>query len=290
MARPREKVFLHLKASLNAYTRPRESRLVDEPALLQVPEPEAACRFVREHAGTRMLQLVGPCTIDYQGRAQSQLGSGERLVLIKPDGTLLVHTHEGVKPVNWQPPGTKTSAAVEELDAGDPRLIVTVERSSPDEIVTIAFEDVHVATAFALDDVEDLELLGTEEDIHELLRLHPDLVEEGFTPYDMELDRRRGPMDIYGHDAEGTRTVVEVKRRTAGIEEATQLARYVERERDKHDEVRGLLAAPGVSDKAKKYLDEKSLEHCDLDLDELMPKIPRVSANQQTLGAFDETD
>jgi RecB family endonuclease NucS len=232
-----------------------------------------------------MLQLVGGCTIDYQGRAKSSLASGERLVLLKPDGTLLVHSDEGVKPVNWQPPGTTTTADVQDLD-GETRLVVTVERSSPDEIVTIAFEDVQLACAFAIEDWEDLELLGTEEDIQQLLRLHPDLIEEGFEPYDMELDRRRGPMDLYGHDVHGTRTVVEVKRRTAGIEEATQLARYVERERDKHDDVRGLLAAPDVSETAHKYLRDKGLEFCELDLDELMPKVPQLHATQETLGDF----
>jgi RecB family endonuclease NucS len=143
-----------------------------------------------------------------------------------------------------------------------------------------------MACAFDIEDWEDLELLGTEEDIQQLLRLHPDLVEEGFEPYDMELDRRRGPMDLYGHDVHGTRTVVEVKRRTAGIEEATQLARYVERERDKHEEVRGLLAAPDVSETAHKYLRDKDLEFCELDLDRLMPKVPQLHATQETLGDF----
>jgi RecB family endonuclease NucS len=254
--------------------------------VLTAPDPTSACRFVREHADACMLQLVGGCTIDYQGRAKSSLASGERLVLLKPDGTLLVHSDEGVKPVNWQPPGTTTTADVRELD-GETRLVVTVERSSPDEIVTMAFDDVQLACAFDIEDREDLELLGTEEDIQQLLRLHPDLIEEGFEPYDMELERRRGPMDLYGHDVHGTRTVVEVKRRTAGIEEATQLARYVERERDKHEEVRGLLAAPDVSDTAHKYLRDKELEFCELDLDELMPKVPQLHATQETLGSFD---
>lgn len=261
---------------------------MDAPRILTAPEPEAAVNLARQAIGSAMLQLVGACTIDYQGRATSTLASGERLVLLKPDGTLLVHTDEKTKPVNWQPPGTTSTVAVKELDEDETKLVLTVDRSSPDEIVTIAFEEVHFMAAFQLEDWEDLELLGTEADIHQLLRMHPHLIEEGFTPYDVELDRRRGPMDIYGHDAQGTRTVVEVKRRTAGIEEATQLARYVERERKKHEDVRGLLAAPGLSDKARHYLRDKDLEYCELDLDELLPKIPRVHATQRTLGSFEE--
>ncbi len=258
------------------------------PKLLQNPTVHDAHDLAKETLDTCMVQLVGACTIDYQGRAQSTLASGERLVIIKPDGTLLVHTDEGVKPVNWQPPGTSSAIAIKSLDDDEPLLIITVERRKPHEIVTIAFEDIHFIATFNLEDWEDLQLLGTEADIAELLRLNPDLIEEGFTPYEMELDRRRGPMDIYGHDAHDTRTVVEVKRRTAGIEEATQLARYVEREREKHGNVRGLLAAPGISEKAQHYLRDKNLEHCQLDLDELLPMVPQLHATQRTLGAFQE--
>lgn len=259
------------------------------PQLLQNPTVHDAHELAKDTLDTCMVQIVGACTIDYQGRAQSTLASGERLVLLKPDGTLLVHTAEGVKPVNWQPPGTTTAVAIKSLDDDEPLLVLTVERTSPNEIVTLAFEDVHFMATFHLEDWEDIQLLGTEADIAELLRLNPDLIEAGFTPYDVELDRRRGPMDIYGHDADDTRTVVEVKRRTAGIEEATQLARYVEREREKHGDVRGLLAAPGISEKAQHYLRDKNLEHCPLDLDELLPMVPQLHATQRTLGAFRDT-
>ncbi|MGH2670284.1 MAG: endonuclease NucS, partial [bacterium] len=56
------------------------------PAVLLSPEPEAACGLLRRHVGTRLVQLVGTCTIDYRGRAASTLGSGERILMVKPDG------------------------------------------------------------------------------------------------------------------------------------------------------------------------------------------------------------
>jgi RecB family endonuclease NucS len=37
-----------------------------------------------------MLTLVGRCEVEYDGRASSYLGLGERLVILKSDGTLLV--------------------------------------------------------------------------------------------------------------------------------------------------------------------------------------------------------
>ena len=242
--------------------------------------------FLKDHLQTRMVQLVGSCTIDYQGRAQSTLAQGERLVIVKPDGTLLVHTSQGIKPVNWQPQGTSVQVA-EKTWEEDPVLVMTVERTSPREIVTMVFDQVHFLAAYELQDDEDLDLLGTEADIQQMLAMRPELIEEGFEPYDMELDRRRGPMDLYGTDVHGNRVVVEVKRRTAGIKEAQQLVRYTERERALHTTVRGILAAPGISPKAKKYLDDKELEFLELDLEALIPKLPRLQAAQRTLGAFD---
>lgn len=257
------------------------------PRILTAPAPEAAVPFLREHLTHRMVQVVGSCTIDYQGRASSTLASGERLVIVKPDGTLLVHTGQGIKPVNWQPSGTNVAVAEKTWD-DQPVVVMTVERTSPREIVTLVFDEVHLAAAYELRDDEDLDLFGTEADIQQLLGMRPHLIEEGFEPYDMELDRRRGPMDLYGTDANGTRVVVEVKRRTAGIKEAQQLVRYTEREREVHGEVRGILAAPGISDKAHRYLKDKELEYKELDLEELLPKLPRIQATQRTLEGFGE--
>src|SRR5581483_1531570 len=195
------------------------------------------------------------CSIDYQGRAESKLGSGERLLIFKPDGTLLVHTSTKLKPVNWQPPGCVFSASHE----GD-KLVVTAAREKPKETVRIALEAVHVVMALGLDDVEALDLAGSEDDLQAFLATKPTLIESGFTFWRRERASGRGPMDLYGVDAKGRRVVVEVKRRAAGVKEADQLRRYVERERAARgeDQVRGILVAPKVSETARKYLADLS--------------------------------
>jgi RecB family endonuclease NucS len=81
-----------------------------------------------------MVTLVGECEVEYDGRASSHLPPGERLVILKPDGTLLVHRDEQRKPVNWQPPGSTHSARVD----GD-RLIIESVRTSPHEEIKITF-------------------------------------------------------------------------------------------------------------------------------------------------------
>ncbi|MEM0050807.1 MAG: endonuclease NucS, partial [Candidatus Bathyarchaeia archaeon] len=53
----------------------------------------------------RSVIIVGRCWVNYHGRASSRLEPGERIVIVKEDGAVLVHRSRGYEPVNWQPPG-----------------------------------------------------------------------------------------------------------------------------------------------------------------------------------------
>ena len=247
-------------------------------------QPEAAVEFLKSELGSKLVQVAARCRIDYQGRAESRLPSGERLLLFKPDGTLLVHTSTKLKPVNWQPPGCTFSAGRE-----DGQIVLTACREKPKETVRIILEDVQMVVAMALDDGEQLDLVGTEDDLQAFLAQRPHLVEPGFKFWRRERASGRGPMDLYGEDAEGRRVVIEVKRRAAGVKEADQLRRYVERERAAREgtEVRGILVAPEVSDKARKYLADLGLEHKELDWDKLRrTAADMLAASQRTLFEF----
>ncbi|HVL87778.1 MAG TPA: endonuclease NucS, partial [Candidatus Thermoplasmatota archaeon] len=239
--------------------------------------------FLQAELGRGIVTLVGVCEIDYSGRAESMLAIGERMVLLKPDGTLLVHTPEKLKPVNWQPPGCAHAAAIE-----DGRLVVTSSRKKPPETVRIVLHEIDTIGVVRLRDDEELLLVGSEDDLQRLLHLRPDLVEPGFRPWARERQSQRGPMDVYGEDARGNRVVVEAKRRAAGMKEVEQLRRYVEKERQAREgKVRGVLVAPSVSDRARRYLAELDLEFKAVDWDAILPAVREVKeAGQTTLGAF----
>ena len=85
--------------------------------------------------GTRskdnVLFVVGCCCVEYVGRARSTLGWGERIVVVKSDGSVLVHQRAGREPVNWQPPGTRVRYQIE--DDSDTHLFVirTIRVSRP---------------------------------------------------------------------------------------------------------------------------------------------------------------
>lgn len=261
---------------------PRLSRRVAYRALADLA-PDAAAPFLREAFGTKLVQVIGRCAIEYRGRASSELPAGDRLVLLKPDGTLLVHTATKLKPVNWQPPGCEFQATVE-----NDRLVVSATRDKPRETVRMVFEEVHAVAALELADGVELALVGTEDDLQAALARSPDAIEPGFTFWRRERASGRGPMDLYGVDARGRRVVVEVKRRAATVGDVEQLRRYVEREKGaRGDGVRGILVAPTVSETARRYLADLALEWREIDVARLVvPKERLRAAGQSSLAAF----
>ena len=79
--------------------------------ILENPECEKAYELVEEAMRKRATIIVFAfCKVEYEGRALSQLNWGERIILIKPDGSFLIHQDKKVEPVNWQPPNLKPEA------------------------------------------------------------------------------------------------------------------------------------------------------------------------------------
>ncbi len=209
----------------------------------------------------KMLLVVGRCWVHYSGRARSKLEPGERTLIIKEDGSLLVHRSVGYEPVNWQPPGcvfhTRTKDGVLEIHA---------VRQKPAESVNVSFDKIYLASTLNLVDSGEFSLHASEEDMHKAILVEPSLLEEGFKPISYEKKIEPGFLDIYGEDKNGRLVVVEVKRKTAGKQAAIQLAKYVMAIRSKADrQVRGILAAPDIGKDVHKILDSFGLEFKHLD-------------------------
>lgn len=253
-------------------------------------EPQAAdaLKFLEEGlpvlaTSKHTLILVGQCSVEYRGRAESTLATGDRVILVKADGTLLIHNPNGLKPVNWQPPGCSFA-----VHTGEGVIVLEAVRRRPPEQVRIAFESFQLLGLTQMQDGSPLDLRGTEFDIRDAIRAKPHLIEEGFTPWAKERMTERGPMDLYGEDKEGRRVIVEVKRIRAGLAEATQLWRYVEKERTKRGvEVRGILVAPAISSRAHLLLLEHGLEFRKVELDMLRANGGLPPRDQRQLWAFE---
>ncbi|MEM4021434.1 MAG: endonuclease NucS, partial [Nitrososphaerota archaeon] len=179
-----------------------------------------AAEKLREGIRSRsLIVLTGLMEVFYEGRASSSLGEGERLLLIKQDGSVLVHRPTGYEPVNWQPPGSLISVIVK-----DGVLVIEARRLSPEEILRVVVKKVYSIESHKLEDSADFAMHATEEEMKRAILLEPSLIEEGFKPIEDERRAgRAGFVDIFGVDSSGNLVVVEIKRRNATSEDVRQL-------------------------------------------------------------------
>jgi RecB family endonuclease NucS len=209
----------------------------------------------------RTLLLVGDFSVYYTGRARSKLQSGERVLIVKGDGSVLIHRSLGYEPVNWQPAGSTVHAR-----AKDVLLEVRAIRHNPDESLRMIFTSVKMVSTFSLADSGEFALYASEEDMQKAVLLKPSLLEEGFRPVSYERKTDPGFVDVYGIDQSGKAVVVEIKRKSAGKSAVLQLARYVETIKGStRTEVRGILAAPGLAKDVQRILATLGLEFKALD-------------------------
>jgi len=241
-----------------------ENKLVHSNKLVVLTIPsleEAAALIERAFAQRRTLIVVGTCHVKYVGRATSTLELGERILIIKSDGSLLVHRPVGYEPVNWQPAGS-----VFHVQVKDEKLDVHGIRQKPRESVLVTFENVYLASSLNLSDSGDFLLHASEDDMHRAILLKPELLEEGFKPISWEKKVEPGFVDIYGEDKNGKLVIVEVKRKTASKEAALQLAKYIEPIKAKvNREVRAVLVAPSLAKDVQRMLVTLGLEFKALD-------------------------
>jgi endonuclease len=222
---------------------------------------EAAALIERAFAQRRTLIVAGTCHVHYVGRASSTLELGERILIIKSDGSLLVHRPVGYEPVNWQPAG-----GVFHVQVKDDEIEVHGIRQKPHESVRVTFENVYMVSSLNLSDSGNFLLHASEDDMHRAILLKPELLEEGFKPISWEKKVEPGFVDIYGEDKNGKLVIVEVKRKTASKEAALQLAKYIEPIKAKvNREVRAVLVAPSLAKDVQRMLVTLGLEYKALD-------------------------
>jgi len=230
--------------------------------VLVSPNVKEAVKVVKEAVSQRKtLLVIGNCWVRYRGRASSKLEPGERILIIKEDGSLLVHRSVGYEPVNWQPPGCIFHTQVK----GD-MLEIRAVRRKPAESVRVFFDRIHMVSALSLVDSGEFALYASEEDMQRAILLEPSFVEEGFRPISYEKKVEPGFVDVYGVDKDGNFVVVEIKRKTASNEAVLQLARYVEAIRSKvNRKVRGILVAPNIARGVQRLLATLNLDFKALD-------------------------
>jgi RecB family endonuclease NucS len=208
-----------------------------------------------------MRLVIATCAVDYVGRLSAHLPMAPRLLMVKNDGSISVHSDGGAyKPLNWMtPPCT--------IRADPDRWLVTNPKG---ETLTITIEQVHLDVEQDLGQEPGLQKDGVEAHLQELLAANPEVLEAGLRLIRREYQTDIGPVDLLCRDAEGRVVAVEIKRR-GEIDGVEQLARYVERlDLDgRLRPVRGLFAAQQIKPQAHVLAGSRGIECVEVDYERL---------------------
>ncbi len=228
---------------------------------------EAAEQLKKAVSAKEFIALTCLCEADYVGRARSFLEKGERLLIVKEDTSFLIHRPSGLEPVNWQPPPNYVGIAVDR-----DHIVLTVKRVRRPEKIIVKIYGVKSIFSGRLEDKGEFQMYLSEREISEILRRHPELVEEGFRVTSAEAREKTGVVDIVGVDANNRRTIVEIKKDRAGLEAVRQLLRYAG---GLGAGVRIVLLAPSVTGEAERILRRNRMEFKRISMLELTKTLMR---------------
>ena len=211
-----------------------------------------------------MRLIVARCEVRYTGRLQARLPEAVRLIMLKADGSVLIHADAGgYKPLNWMTPPT----VVEER----PHQIAVRKRGGGSEDrLEIRIAEVLSETSVEMGpstDGDGLDKDGVEAHLQELLAERPERLREGLRLVRREWPTDIGPVDLMCREGDEDWVAVEIKR-VAGIEALEQLSRYLERIRldPAFAGCRGVLAAGQVKPQARVLAQARGIEWVEVDL------------------------
>jgi RecB family endonuclease NucS len=202
--------------------------------------------------------VVARCSVDYTGRLGTHLPEATRLILLKGDGSISIHSEFGYKPLNWMTP--PCSLLVQEdvwtvTNKGGEQLLISVH-----EVLSDVSHELGTDPGLVKD--------GVEKHLQELLAERCEVLGTGWTLVQREYFTDIGPVDLLCRDEAGAHVLVEVKRH-AEIDGVEQLTRYLQRVSTVLGDVKGVLAAQSFKPQAKVLAADRGIVCIQLDYDEL---------------------
>jgi RecB family endonuclease NucS len=205
--------------------------------------------------------IVARCEVAYTGRLQALLPEALRLIMIKSDGSVMVHADTGgYKPQNWMTPPT----VIEEEDGS---IVVRKRAGASEDRLDIRIVETVSDLMHDMGEAAALEKDGVEADIQELLADAPQWCGEGFRLVRREWPTDIGPVDLMCRDSEDEWIAVEIKR-IATIDAVEQLTRYLDRIRldPALGSCRGVLAAQTIKPQARVLAQSRGIDCVEVDL------------------------
>lgn len=214
------------------------------------------------------------CQVDYAGRLSAHLPMATRVLMLKSDGSVLVHSDGGsYKPLNWMsPPCTVREGTT---DDGQIEWTVTAKsaKGATPDTLRILIEELLHDSSHDLGIDPGLQKDGVEKHLQEMLADHPGTLHEGLTLVRREFPTAIGPVDLMCRDIDGLSVAVEIKRR-GDIDGVEQLTRYLELlNRDPlltgKGAVRGIFAAQEIKPQARVLAEDRGISCAVVDYDAL---------------------
>ncbi|WP_040158781.1 endonuclease NucS [Mobilicoccus massiliensis] len=223
-----------------------------------------------------MRLVIAKCSVDYEGRLAAHLPLATRLLLVKADGSVLVHSDGGsYKPLNWMsPPCATAEIEPDESERADGvETVWVVQHAKSDGRLRIRIHEVLHDSSHELGVDPGLVKDGVEAHLQKLLAEHIHTLGDGYRLVRREYMTAIGPVDILCRDADGVHVAVEIKRR-GEIDGVEQLTRYLElMNRDPHlvtgGPVQGVFAAQEIKPQARTLATDRGIRCVTLDYDAL---------------------
>lgn len=223
--------------------------------------PKRTVRF----AGVRL--IVARCEVVYTGRLTAVLPESIRLVIVKSDGSVLVHADSGgYKPLNWMTPPTVISEEGKPLE----QIVVRKRAGGAEDRLEIRVREVLSDVSHEMGGAAGLEKDGVERHLQEQLAAQPHALGEELRLVCREWPTDIGPVDLMCRSPDGRWVAVEVKR-VGTIEAVEQLSRYLERIRldPATAGCRGILAAQRCRPQAVRLAEARGIRCAEVDLEAL---------------------
>jgi RecB family endonuclease NucS len=217
--------------------------------------------------------VIARCAVDYAGRLTAHLPLATRLLLVKADGSVLVHSDGGsYKPLNWMSPPCKLSVSepADEARAAGVTQVWTVQHTKSDDKLVVSLHEVLHDTSHELGVDPGLVKDGVEAHLQKLLAEQVTTLGEGWSLVRREYPTAIGPVDLLVRDAAGATVAVEIKRR-GEIDGVEQLTRYLELlNRDPLlSPVAGIFAAQEIKPQARVLAEDRGIRCVMLDYEAL---------------------
>jgi RecB family endonuclease NucS len=215
--------------------------------------------------------VIARCSVDYAGRLSAHLPLATRLLLLKADGSVLVHSDSlSYKPLNWMSPPCTVSTIEpdpEQADAGVAE-VWKISQAKTADLLVISIHEILHDSAHELGVDPGLQKDGVEAHLQKLLAEQIELVGDGHRLVRREYMTAIGPVDILARDEAGRSVAIEIKRR-GDIDGVEQLTRYLElMNRDPHlAPVAGVFAAQEIKPQARMLAEDRGIRCLVLDYD-----------------------